>query len=602
MVEGTIMKTLPALLTAALLIVLPRTMADGIVAVYDLEGRLSEGGQEEASLFSINMNAGRPLTHYDLVRSLATVPTNDKVKGVVLDLDQAALGLAQVQEVRRLLQTIREADKDVWLYADALDLKTALVGSAANKFVLMPEGNVSLTGLYGERMYFKGLFDKIGLDVDVVHIGDFKAAGEPFSRTGPSEAAEKQMNELYDALWSQLLSQIAGGREIEEHSLKAFIDAGSRTPQQALESGLVDSLQYRTDFIAKVRDHYGKGTRFDREYALPDTGPPDMNSMFDLFSLMFKAGKPKSRSKPYLAVVVLDAAITNASIAPVRTEVIKAARNENCRGLVLRVNSPGGSALASEVLWEATDEFKSDGRPFVVSMGGVAASGGYYVAAGADRIFAEPGTITGSIGVVGMKLALGGTMEHLGLTTHEIKRGAHADLMNTTRPFSEDERKLVRASMLGIYDTFKKRVSDGRGDRIVGDLETLAGGRVYSGSQALKVGLVDELGGLNDAIAYLAEEAELEDPDVFMTPEPKDPFAGLFADPSPDRGDEFITISQPRDPASAFRNHLSANPAMELLDEAKRQACLQAWHTLHAARQETTLLLAPTSSITSSLR
>ena len=266
------------------------------------------------------------------------------------------------------------------------------------------------------------------------------------------------------------------------------------------------------------------------------------------------------------------------------------------------MNSPGGSALASEVLWEACEEFKETGRPFVVSMGGVAASGGYYVAAGADRIFAEPGTITGSIGVVGMKMALGGTMERLGLSTHEIKRGAHADMMNTTRPFSEAERKLVRSSMLGVYDTFKKRVADGRGDRIKGDLEALAGGRVYSGAQALEIGLVDELGGLQEALAYLTKASGLEDPKIYMTPEPKDPFAGLFADPTPDRGDEFITMEERPTPATAFQRHLAANPAFALLDDNKKRACLRAWVTLQTAREESTLLIGPELSFTTSLR
>ena len=601
-VEGGIMKTLASVVLATAFALGPHALAEGTIAVYDLEGMISEGGQEEASLLSLDMNAGRPLTHFDLVRSLEAATADESVKGVVLDLDQGGLGLAQVQELRRLLAGVRKAGKDVWLYADSLNLKTALVGSTANHFVLMPEGNVSLTGLYGENLYFKGLFDKIGVAVDVVHIGDFKSAGEMFSRTGPSKASARQMNELYDSLWSQLLTMVSEGRGVEKEALQGFVDAGFRTPAQAREAGLVDDLQYRTDFITKVREHYGEKTRFDREYSLPDTGAPEMDSMFDLFALMFKAGKSKSRSKDYVAVIVLDAAITDASIAPVRTEVIKATRDENCKGLLLRVNSPGGSALASEVLWEATDEYKATDRPFVVSMGGVAASGGYYVSAAADRIFAEQGTVTGSIGVVGMKLAMGGTMERLGITTHEIKRGAHADMMNTTRPFSDDEKTLVRKSMLDVYDTFKKRVADGRGDRLKGDLEALAGGRVYSGAQALKIGLIDELGGLSDALAHLVEEAGLQDPEVYLLPEPKDPFSGLFADPSPDRGDEFITMQQSNPPASALHRHLTGNPAFSLLDPAKREACFRAIETLATAQRESTLLIGPAPGFTFSLR
>jgi len=566
-----------------------------IIAVYDLEGLLSEGGQSEASLLNFSLDAGRPLTHFDLVRSLQAAATDERVKGIVLDVDQAGIGTAQIQELGRLLGAVRGAGKDVWIYTDSLNLRTALLGASANRFVLMPEGEVSLTGLYSENLYFKNLLDKIGVTADVVHIGDFKSAGETFYRTGPSEPAARQTAELLDSLWEQITGHIATGRGIEADALKAFIDAGFRTPEHAKEAKLVDELQYRTDFVAAVRKHYGEDTTFDRDYALPDLGAPDMDSMFDVFSLMFSSGKSRKFRSDYIAVVTLDAGITNASIAPVRKEVLKAARNEKCKGMVFRINSPGGSALASEVLWEATDEFNATGKPFVVSMGGVAASGGYYVAAGASRIFAEEGTITGSIGVVGMKLALGGAMDKIGITTHETKRGGHADLYNTTRPFSDQERVLMRDSMLDIYGTFKKRITDGRGDKLTADLDSLAGGRVYSGQDALKLGLVDEIGGLAEAIAHVAEKAGLEDPDLHLLPEPRDPFSGLFASPeSPDKDDEFIRMDAgPASPALRLRDYLAANPAMHALDPAKRAALERFALRLEAFQSERVLLLAP---------
>jgi protease-4 len=579
----------------AALMVGPLCAADKkIIAVYDLEGTISESGQSGGSLLGFSMNAGRPLTHFDLVRSLQMAGRDAEVKGVVLDVDQAGLGLAQLQEVRRLLLDIKEAGKDVWIYSDGLTTGTALLGSAANHFVLMPEGNVALNGIYSESLYFKGLLDKVGVTADVVHIGDFKSAGETFYRTGPSEAAAKQSNELYDSIYKQIIGNISSGRGIEPAALKTFINSGFRTPEQARESKLVDDLKYRTDFVTAVRDHYGEDAVFDREYELPDTGAPEMDSLLDIFSLMFASGKSKRFRKDYVAVIILDGAISNASIAPVRKAVLKVAKDSKCKAMVLRINSPGGSALASEVLWEATDEFKAAAKPFVVSMGGVAASGGYYVAAGADKIYAEEGTITGSIGVVGMKLALGGAMEKLGITTHEFKRGEHADLMNSNRPFSEQERTLMRDSMLDVYATFKKRVTDGRGDKLTADLESLAGGRVYSGQRALELGLVDEIGGLRDALAFVQEKAGLEDPDVHLLPEPKDPFAGLFAGPDkPDKDDEFITLDAPAPAGPRLRAFLTANPALHALDPAKRVALERFVSQLEAFRNERILLLAP---------
>ena len=565
-----------------------------VIAVYDLEGVLSEGGQQQASLLGFSMSSGRPLTHFDLVRSLRQAGEDAQVKGVVLEVDQASLGVAQLQEIRRRLLAIRDAGKDVWIYTDGLTLRTALLGSAANHFVLMPEGDVSLTGLYSETLYFKGLLDTIGVTADVVHIGDFKSAGEQFYRSGPSEPAARQMNAVYDSLFKQLVANISSGRGIEPAILQAFIDSGFRTPEQARDNKLVDDLQYRSDFIATVRDHYGEEAAFNREYKLPDTGSPEMDSMFDLFSLMFSSGKSKRFRKDHLVVVSLDAAITDASIAPVRKAILQATKNDKCKGMVLRVNSPGGSARASEILWKAADRFKASGKPFVVSMGGVAASGGYYIAAGADKIYAEEATITGSIGVVGMKLALGGTMEKLGITTHEFKRGEHADLMNSNRPFSNPERTLMRNSMLDVYGTFKKRVADGRGDKLTGELESLAGGRVYTGRHALEIGLVDEIGGLREAIAFVSGTAGLDNPDIHLLPEPKDPFSGLFSSPKkPGKEDDFITLNAPSAPVGRLRAFLTAHPALHALDPAKRTAIERFASRLEAFQTERILLLAP---------
>lgn len=566
-----------------------------IIAVYDLEGPLSEGGQGQVSLLSLSLDTRRPLTHFDLIRSLEKAAGDAQVKGVVLDVDQATIGMAQIQELRRLLLAIKEAGKDVWLYTEALNSRTALLGSAANHFVLMPEGNVTLTGIYSENLYYKDLFENLGITVDVVHIGDFKSAGETFYRNGPSEPAARQTEELYDAIYQQLLTHISSGRGVERGALVEFVNSGFRTPEQAKELGLIDALLYRTDFITTIRAHYGEDTKFDREYELPDTDGPKMDSLLDLFSLMFSSSKSKRFRSDYLAVVTLDGDITDASIAPVRTEILKAARNEKCKGMVLRINSPGGSALASEVLWEATDEFSSTGKPWVASMGGVAASGGYYVSAGAPLIFAEEGTITGSIGVVGMKFALGGAMEKLGIHSHEFKRGTHADLMNTNRPFSDEERKLVRDSMLDIYDTFKQRIVDGRGDRIQGDLEALAGGRIYSGTHALKVGLIDKIGGLQDAITHIAKLAELDEPAVYLLPEPSAPFSGLFSSPpAADEDGEFIrAASKAPAPGSLLREFLSFNPAFRILDPFKQAALLETAIRLEAFQQTRILLLAP---------
>jgi protease-4 len=564
------------------------------IPVYDLSGQLSESGQASGGLLDLNFSTERPLTHFDLVRSLSRAAKDEKVPAVVLEVDQAGFSQAQLQEVSRRLKAIRDAGKDVWIYTENLNAKTAQLGAHANHLVLMPGGSVSLTGLFAESFYFKGLLDKVGVTAHVVHIGDFKSFGESYYRHGPSDPARKQNEELYDALFAQMKTTIAGGRGIAPGELDKLINQGFITPKEALKSKLVNDLQYRTGFIATLRKKYGTEANFDNSYQLPDLSGPEIDGFMDLFSLMLSGDKKDRKRAPYLAVVVLEGSITDQSVAPVRTEILNARKDKNCRGLVLRIDSPGGSALASEVLWEATSKFSETGKPFVVSMGGVAASGGYYVAAGADKIFAESGTITGSIGVVGMKLAFGDLLADLGVSTHTYKRGKHADLYNTNGPFSDEEEKIIRDSMLDVYGLFKKRVTEGRGKQLTDDLEKLAGGRVYAGDQALKHGLVDEIGGLTEAVTYAAKLAGLEKFDTHLVPEPSNPLDGLFGSPEPrEKGDEFITVKPPAKPVLQLRNQLQALPGLQLLPPHQQKALAQALEDLASIHRHQIRLVAP---------
>jgi protease-4 len=563
-----------------------------IVAVYDLEGPVSENGDTGASMFSMDFSTERPLTFHDLALGLQRAAADPKVSAVVIDADGASFGLAQLEELQRHLLDAREAGKDVWVYSDYFDNKTALLGSAANHFVLMPEADVRFAGIHAQSMYFKGLLDKAGIEADVIHIGDFKSFGEEFYRTGPSEFAAKQTEELIDGIFSEITTAVAEGRGIGHAKVLELIDQGTFTAAEAKEAGLVDDLQYRTDFNTALRDRYEEA-KFDRGYGLPDLDGPEVDSIFDVFKLLMDSGKSGRSKDDYVAVVAMQGGISDATIAPVREEIVKLLEEPHAKALVLRVDSPGGSALSSEVLWEATDEWKAAGRPFVVSMGGVAASGGYYIAAGADRIFAEPGTITGSIGVVGMKLVVGGALDKLGITTHSVQRGRHADAMSMTEGFDEEEERLVRESMTEVYGTFKQRILDGRGDRLKGELEPMAGGRVYTGSRALELGLVDELGGLTDAIAWAAKEAGMEKPSSRLLPEPKSPFEGLFSKPEKDDDGELVRM-RPAVPAASVSLRAAIREAgLEALPSAVGRPLARALQRLDAIGESRVQLIGP---------
>ena len=564
-----------------------------IIAIYDLEGAISETGKSEQGMLDFSFDPSRPPTLLDLTRSLEKAAADVAVKAVVVDADHAQMDFSQLQEIRKQLLAVRKAGKDVWVYSEHVSNRTALLGSAANHFTLMPEADCDFQGIHAESLYFKGLLDKLGVRADVIHIGDFKSFGENYYRTGPSDYALKQEEKLISSIYEQIVQQVAEGRKLKPDQVQAIIDDGALTPKRAVEAKLADELMYRTDLVKKLQEVYGEDADFNRSYELPDLDGPEINGVMDIFKLMFNDSDKGKFRKDFIAVVALDGDITEESVAPVRTQILKLAKEEKAKALVLRVNSPGGSALASEVLWEATDEWNATGKPFIVSMGGVAASGGYYVSSSADRIFAEAGTITGSIGVVGMKFVIGEALEKMGITTHTIQRGKNAGAMSVMRGFSEEEAKLVRDSMTEVYGTFKKRVADGRGKALKGDLESLAGGRVYSGKDALEIGLIDEIGGLQQAISYAAKEAEMVKPEVKLLPEPKSGLEGLFASPDSEDDEEIIRASLIPDASMRVRAMLKSTGVLETLPEPARAAVSKLASRMNAFRKTQVLLLAP---------
>ena len=571
--------------------------AKPVIAVYNLDGLLSESGQQEPDMLSMpDFSASRPLTLLDLTLSLEAAAEDPEVKAIVINPDGAEMDLAQVQEIRNALLDAREAGKDVWVYSESLTNRSALLGSSANHFALMPESDCDFSGIHSESLYFKGLLDKIGVQADVIHIGDFKSYGENFYRTGPSEPALRQEEDLVGSIFDDIVNDVAEGRKLAPDKVREVIDRGTLTAKEAKEAGLADDLLYRTGFNEKLRETYGKDADFDDSYELPDLDGPKVKGLMDILKLMFAGDKSSKDGEDYVAVVVVDGDITDESIEPVRREIIKLIKDDKAKALVIRVNSPGGSALASEVLWEATDTWKKTKRPLVVSMGEVAASGGYYVSSGADHIFAEEGTITGSIGVVGMKFVFGGAMEKLGITSHTIQRGKNAGTMSVIRPFSEQEADLVRKSMTEVYGTFKKRVTDGRGKHLKGDIESLAGGRVYSGTKALEIGLVDEIGGLGDAIDYAADQADLDGPDVRLLPEPKSALEGLFSKPDKDDG-EIIHLGNPASASAKLRSEILRSGIAAALPAGTRHAVIRLAHRLDAFHNSQVLLLAPDISV-----
>jgi protease-4 len=513
----------------------PSLAADkDIVALFELKGQL----REAPDAFGLGAIFGEkaPMNMFDLLEKLRQARNDSNVKAVIFDIENAQLGVGQIQELRSQFEALRAADKDVLVFCEVLTNRTLFLGSAASRLVLMPTGEVIFNGIYTEGLYFKNLLDKIGVQADILHCGSYKSAGEPFYRTEPSKEAQEQTNRLLDSVFEQIVQQIADSRKLTPEKVRELVDKGWFSAQEALEAKLIDKVQYREDFIAGIHKRYGEDASVVRNYG--KKGGPEINfdnpfAIFQIFSEAMK-GKEKS-SKPAIAVVYVEGMITsgeaepsmfggssNAGSTTIRKAIADAAKDDSVKALVLRVDSPGGSAFASDIICEATKRFRDSGRPVVVSMGDVAGSGGYYVSTLGNTIFADPGTITGSIGVVGGKIVTKGLGDWVGITSAEYKRGKFSDIMNSNRPFTDEERAVMSGFMDRVYGEFKDRVKEGRGDKIKGDLENLAGGRVYTGKEAIELGLIDRLGGFADAVKFTAEEADLGDKyELRVFPHPK---------------------------------------------------------------------------------
>lgn len=444
-----------------------------------------------------------------------------KIGALYLDIEAAEIGWGQVYELRQAIAKFKKSGKPTYASLSDGTSGTYLVAAAADEVLVPPAGWLMLTGLRMEVTYFKNLFDKLGVRADILQMGDFKGAGEPFTRASMSEDLKRQLSSVLDDYFEQMVGIIAESREFDAEAARRAIDAGPYTAEEAKKVGLIDRVEYPEDLRARIRNEKGVGkVVFKMNYGRKDVGR-EFEGFGGLMKMMtMMAGpapaSPLASKRPKIALLYATGTImvgkssagwggeTMGSETMIQA-IRDAARDETVRAIVLRVDSPGGSALASDLMWE---ELRQSGKPIVVSMGDTAASGGYYIAMGADKIFAEPGTLTGSIGVVGGKVALRGLFEKLGLSTEVLSRGKHANILSIDQPFSDSERQAYGRLMRAIYTQFTSKAAAGR-KMPMAEIEKLAGGRVWTGRQAKANGLVDELGTFEDAISAAKALASL---------------------------------------------------------------------------------------------
>jgi protease-4 len=572
-----------------------------VVAVFKLNGTLTEAPAGDDLFSGVARESLR-----SLVERLKKAKGDAQVKAVALILESPALGQAQVEEVRQALEELRAAGKEVYAHADSLETGGYVLVAGANKISLVPTGDLWLTGLYGSSPYLRGLLDKLGVRPDFLTCGTYKSAAEMFMRSGPSPEAEAMQNWLLDSMYRTDVELIAKGRGVSATQVKAWIDAGPYTASAAKELGLIDAVQFRQDFVADLKSKFGDQVKLDTAYAKKKGPELDLSSPFaglKLWADILQGPKAKTSNKDSIAIVYVDGAIMlgdavvsplggseGAYSTPLRKALDKVAADDKVKAVVLRVNSPGGSATASEIILDATRRVKAK-KPLVVSMGDVAASGGYYVACAADTIFADQSTITGSIGVVGGKFATTDLWNKIGVHWKSYARGANAGLLGGDQVFTDSERRKIQGWMDEIYAVFKGHVLAIRGKRLKKALDDLAGGRVYTGQQALELGLIDKIGTLADALAYAASEAKVSDYEVRVEPQPKNFLELLFEDLGGKR-EEGVDISL----APAIRRSPlfeAALPLLEGLDPGRARAIRAALAQLEAFRRERVMLVMP---------
>jgi len=470
--------------------------------------------------------AGPPLL--DLLRVLEQAARDPHVDGVLLRIDRAPGGWSRLQTLRRAVAAVRAAGKTVVAWAPSLGVGDYYLASAASRVLLPESGSLHLVGLRAEGWFVRGLLEHAGVVPEVLRVGAYKSAGETFTRDGMSPEAREQMEALVDDLWEELLRGIGEGRGLARAAVRDRIDGGLYPARAALEAGLVDGCLYPDE----LEDALAALAPPRPERSGPGVRVVDAATYFAL-----RAGdtgwRPVLGDLPRLAYVVASGGITRGDGwrgiggDALRSLLDRLRRDDGIRGIVLRIDSPGGDGLASDLVWRAVHRTTWD-KPVVASMADVAASGGYYVAAAADVVLAEAGTMTGSIGVVGGKVNLEGLYRRIGVSKEAVERGARAGLLAEDRGFTPDERAALRGELESVYDTFLRRVADGRAMTREA-VEKVAQGRVWSGARAQGVGLVDALGGPLEALREVRRLAGLRDDErALVESHPRVPrFAGL---------------------------------------------------------------------------
>ena len=482
--------------------------------VEDMPFDLSEITGQDVNILGLN----------DILANIKKAKTDENIKGIYIEIGMISAGFATREEIRNALLDFKESGKFITTYSEIYTQGSYYLASVADYICIYPEGGMELRGLNSTIPFFTNALKKMGIEPQVIRHGKFKSAVEPFMLTEMSDENREQIETYMGSIWEHFLKNVASDRELTRDRLNEIAEnLEIQTTEDAVRLGLVDSLFYRDQF----QNHLAN--------LMEQENYDDIN-----FVSLKKYNKVKNENardkfkKEKVAVIYAQGEIQSGegSETVIGSERIskairKARKDEKVKAIVLRVNSPGGSALASDVIWREM-KLANEEKPVVVSMGDVAASGGYYIACASDKIYASPNTITGSIGVFGIMPNIEELMtDKIGITFDNVKTNKFADLGSVNRPLTQEEYDIIQKGVVDVYNTFTSKVAEGR-DMSQENVDDIGQGRVWSGTNAMDINLIDEYGGLEAAVAGAAELAELEDYRIYELPEQKDPFQELL--------------------------------------------------------------------------
>lgn len=495
-----------------------------------------------AELGLMGFESKKTLGLNEILENLAEAKKDDHIKGIFLDVSSLSAGFATIEEVRNALIDFKKSGKFILAYSEVYTQGAYYLASVADKVYMNPEGMIDFRGLSTELMFFKGSLEKLEIEAQIIKVGTYKSAVEPFILDKMSEPNRKQVNSFLGSMYDHFLTEISRSRKISKSTLYSLADSSKvRNPNDALVYKMIDGLKYKDEVIDELKSKSGiEKNKELKSVSIEEYAPaPEETS----------SGSSNRIAIVYANGEIISGEGNDESIGSDRISraIRKARLDKKVKAIVLRVNSPGGSALASDVIWREMVLTKKV-KPVIVSMGDVAASGGYYIACAADSIFAQPNTITGSIGVFGIIPNMQKFFKNkLGITFDGVKTGRYADIGSINRPLTDAERMIIQQEVNKVYSTFTQKVADGR-KKSQSYVDSIGQGRVWSGTEALQNGLVDRLGNIDDAIASAAKKAKLKDFKIVSYPDQVDPIKSLFEN----SGDKIKTYFMKRELGNQF--------------------------------------------------